>query len=198
MPKIVDHEKQKQLLAKATWKVIQNEGIEGASVRKIADEAGISPGSMRYYFSTQSELLYFSMKLVAEKIRNRITNIPFTGNPFQDALLLLSELVPIDEEKRAEMEVWLVFNIKALTDSSLQELSRNLYIETKEGLSNIIETLMNQENAAPSLDKETEVQILYSLIDGLTFQGIMFPDLVTPQRIEQTLMSHLHSLCTNE
>ncbi|MGM0975119.1 MAG: TetR/AcrR family transcriptional regulator [Bacillota bacterium] len=71
MPKKVDHEKQKKVLAKAAWRVIKKEGIEGASVRKIAKEAGLSAGSLRHYFSNQSELLAYSMNLVIRKGENK-------------------------------------------------------------------------------------------------------------------------------
>lgn len=50
MPKIVDHENQKEIIAGAAWKVIQNNGIENATVRKIAQESGLSPGALRHLF----------------------------------------------------------------------------------------------------------------------------------------------------
>lgn len=34
MPKIVDHENQKEIIAGAAWRVIQKNGIEGATVRR--------------------------------------------------------------------------------------------------------------------------------------------------------------------
>ena len=50
MPKKVNHEEQKHILGKAAWRVIKKEGIEGASVRKVAEEAGLSAGSLRIIF----------------------------------------------------------------------------------------------------------------------------------------------------
>lgn len=41
MPKIVDHEKRRKRIAKAMWKVILKKGMEGATVRNIAQEAGL-------------------------------------------------------------------------------------------------------------------------------------------------------------
>jgi AcrR family transcriptional regulator len=48
MPKIVDHDKQRVLVAEAAWRIIRKNGMEQASVRNIAEEAGISVGSMRH------------------------------------------------------------------------------------------------------------------------------------------------------
>ena len=63
MPKQVDHEKRRRQIAEATWRLISTEGIEQATVRKIAQEAGLSLGALRHYFATQDELLRFSMEL---------------------------------------------------------------------------------------------------------------------------------------
>lgn len=74
MPKIVDHDKRKIEIAEATWKVIVEEGIEQATVRKIAQATGLSVGALRHYFASQSDLLRFSMELVSERVIERITS----------------------------------------------------------------------------------------------------------------------------
>ena len=48
MPKIVNHTLQKEKIAKATWSVIRKVGMDKASVRNIAEEAGLSVGALRY------------------------------------------------------------------------------------------------------------------------------------------------------
>ncbi|MHC0037627.1 TetR/AcrR family transcriptional regulator [Pseudoneobacillus sp. C159] len=194
MPKIVNHDKQKEKVAEAAWRVIRREGLEGASVRKIAEEAGISPGSMRHYFPTQSDLLLYSMNLVTERVKKRVQRIEFTGDPVHDAQLLLFELLPIDEEKSVEMEVWLIFNIKALSDSSLQNLVEQLYLETKQAITYIIDTFINQGLTKNNINRETEIQTLYALIDGLTLQAIMRPQQVTPEIIKNTILHHIRCL----
>ncbi|MEN2447820.1 TetR family transcriptional regulator, partial [Bacillus sp. JR_15] len=59
MPKIVDHEKQKEKIAEAVWNVIHRDGLEQCTVRNVAKEAGLSAGSMRHYFPHQSELFIY-------------------------------------------------------------------------------------------------------------------------------------------
>ncbi|WP_433922288.1 TetR/AcrR family transcriptional regulator [Paenibacillus taichungensis] len=99
MPKIVDHDKQRLLVAEAAWRVIRRDGMEQASVRNIALEAGISAGSMRHYFSTQSELLLYAMNLVSERVSNRITQMSFDASPLENMKLLLLELLPSTDER---------------------------------------------------------------------------------------------------
>ena len=68
MPKLVDHEERRRELGDAVWRVIRSRGVDGASIRTVAHEAGWSPGALRHYFSTQSELLTFAMQMVVERI----------------------------------------------------------------------------------------------------------------------------------
>ena len=58
MPKIVDHDKQRQRVAEAP--AGDSEGwTRKATVRNIAEEAELSVGSLRHYFTSQAELLAF-------------------------------------------------------------------------------------------------------------------------------------------
>nr|WP_315362652.1 TetR family transcriptional regulator C-terminal domain-containing protein [Cytobacillus firmus] len=192
MPKKVDHEKQKKVLAKAAWRVIKKEGIEGASVRKIAKEAGLSAGSLRHYFSNQSELLAYSMNLVSERVKTRIQNAAFTEDHFENMILVLGELLPLDEERRLEMEVWIAFNIKALVDPNLAELSSRVYDEMKEGIRKVIEGLKLNGS---DLNAGEEVERLYALVDGLALHAVMNPDHFTESKMKGILRTHLLSLC---
>jgi hypothetical protein len=73
-------------------------------------------GSLRHYFATQSELLCFAMQLVGDRARARIAALEPTADARHAAERLLHELVPLDDERRAEAEVWLAFTGQALVD----------------------------------------------------------------------------------
>src|SRR4029450_11592721 len=133
MPKLVDPDQRRSELAQAVWTVIRRDGLQRASVRNVAREAGLSMGSLRHYFASQSELLCFAMELVGDRARDRVgalepaadTRGPMelvaarprargaalepAADPRRRAEQLLAELVPLDDERRAESEVWLAF-----------------------------------------------------------------------------------------
>lgn len=114
MPKIIDHHKRKVRIAEATWKVIVDEGIEQASVRKIAKAAGLSTGSLRHYFSSQSELLRFSMEMVSERVIERAKAREYSEDisPLEFLTEGVYEVLPVNDERKIEMEVWLLFRRK--------------------------------------------------------------------------------------
>src|ERR671910_2350073 len=107
MPKLVDHEQRRRELGEAVWRVIRRDGVEAASVRKVAQEAGWSAGALRHYFSTQSELLTFAMQMVVERIEARVGALEPPADPRRAVEQRLHELLPLDRERRAGEEGWL-------------------------------------------------------------------------------------------
>ncbi|QOS82041.1 TetR family transcriptional regulator [Paenibacillus sp. JNUCC31] len=195
MPKIVDHDKQRLLVAEAAWRVIRRDGMEQASVRNIAVEAGISAGSMRHYFSTQSELLLYAMNLVSERVSNRIAQMSFDASPLENMKLLLLELLPSTDEKMAEMEVWYAFTAKSKTEPALKEHADKVYDKLRHAMATVITYLMELNLSRTDLDKELEIERLYALIDGLGIHAILRPDQMNTKIMDDILTMHLVTLC---
>ncbi|WP_440115147.1 TetR/AcrR family transcriptional regulator [Paenibacillus sp. QZ-Y1] len=195
MPKIVDHDKQRLLVAEAAWRVIRRDGMEQASVRNIADEAGISAGSMRHYFSTQSDLLLFAMNLVSERVSTRIQQMSFDSSHMDNMKSLLLEFLPNTDEKMAEMEVWYAFTAKSKTDPALKKLADKVYDELRQAIASVITYLIKVELARSNLDKELEIERLYALVDGLGIHTVLRPDQMNAKMMDDVLTLHLASLC---
>jgi DNA-binding transcriptional regulator YbjK len=81
MPKLVDPDQRRSELAQAVWTVIRRDGLQRASVRNVAREAGLSMGSLRHYFASQSELLCFAMQLVGDRARARVAALEPGADP---------------------------------------------------------------------------------------------------------------------
>lgn len=191
MPKIVDHDMRKREIGEAVWRVILKRGLDGISVRSVAKEAKISTGALRYYFESQEELLVFSMRLVTERVRERISNIALTNDPLMDIKALLKELLPIGEERMVESEVWLAFLSKALSDNRL----RPFLDEMNESLFTFYLMICRQlKEVKPTLylwDPETEALKLAAFVDGLALHGTLYPERFSHERMEALVHSYL-------
>ncbi|GAA0323737.1 TetR/AcrR family transcriptional regulator [Oceanobacillus oncorhynchi subsp. oncorhynchi] len=196
MPKKVDHQKRKIQIAETTWKVIVEEGIEQATVRKIAQASGLSVGAVRHYFTTQSELLHFSMELVSDRVIQRAKARKFSKDrdPLELVTEGVSEVLPIDEERKIEMEVWLAFSAKVLVDKTLRELSDKVYSDMHEGFKNVVHALQLLDIAKNGLDLEMEVNRLHAIVDGMAMHHLLNPEQFTHEEMMETLKYHLHSL----
>lgn len=197
MPKLVDHDKRKNQIAEAVWRVIVEEGLENATVRKIASEAGLSPGSLRHYFPSHSELLQYSMELVSRRVHERIEGKTYNGPPLEAVMEIICEMLPVDEERRIEMEVWFVFSAKTLVDANLKTLSEQVYREMHEGMTRIIHSLESLGLVKKEFDRDAETDRLHTLVDGMAMHHLLHPRLFTYEKMIHTLKAHLLSLCRN-
>jgi AcrR family transcriptional regulator len=194
MPKLVDHERRRSQLAEAVWTVIRRDGLERASVRNVAREAGLSMGSLRHYFATQAELLCFAMQLVGDRARARIAALPPTADARQAAERLLHELVPLDDERRAEAEVWLAFTGRALVDPEQRAIYERIHDQLRAACTRAVTLLVDAGLTAGSLDVALEASRLHALLDGLALHAVVRPAAVTPSRVKAVLARHLEEL----
>ena len=194
MPKLVDHEQRRRELGAAVWRVIRSRGVDGASIRTVAREAGWSPGSLRHYFSTQSDLLTFAMQMVVERIEARVLALEPPADPRRAVEQRLHELLPLDEERRAENEVWLAFAGRALVDPDLRARHAEVDDELRAACLNALQELDAAGRLRPRLDLELEAERLHGLLDGLALHTAMRPDRMPPEVIRSVLTLHLDSL----
>ena len=187
MPKQVDHVQRREELAAALWRLVMREGIEAASIRRVAAEAGWSSGSLRHYFETQSDLLAFAMELVARRVGERLEALPDTADVREWAEHALRELLPLDDERRAEMQVWLAFTMRAVVDPDLRDLRDDAHDKLRTLCRQLAELL---GSAAPELDGDR----LHALVDGLALHAVLTPEHTTPDRQIAVLAAHLDAL----
>ncbi len=190
MPKTVDHEQRRRELTEAVWRVIRRNGVDGASVRTVAQEAGWSAGALRHYFRTQSELLDFAIELAAERIRQRVGALELADDPRRAVEQLLSELLPLDDERRAENEVWLAFTTRALIDPQL----RVRYAEIDDALRAASLRAVEMLALPAGRERSLEAERLHALLDGLALHGAMRPERLPPRRMLAVLRRHLDEL----
>ncbi|WP_236412486.1 TetR/AcrR family transcriptional regulator [Paenibacillus sp. JJ-223] len=195
MPKIVDHEKQRKMVAAAAIRVIRDHGLEHATVRNIAKEAGLSVGSMRHYFATQAELFAFCMNLFADRVQQRVEALQMNGSVLQNMKNLLLQFLPLDEDRKIEMEVWFSFTAKVLVYPELKKLSDQMHQGMYMSAQYVIQELQTQGLTDPDMDAGVETEKLYALIDGLAIHMLMQPERLTAERVEQVIEQHLNMLC---
>ena len=168
---MVDHAERREQLAGALWRLVMRDGIEAATVRRVAAEAGWSAGSLRHYIETRSELLRFAMELVVQRVSERVQALGDDAEP----RALLHQVLPLDDERRAEMQVWLAFTMQALVDPELGELRDAAHA----ALRDLCARAVGEEGAA--------AEQLHALVDGLALHAVLAPDVSTPARQAELL-----------
>jgi AcrR family transcriptional regulator len=188
----VDPTQRRQEVVEAVLRVVRREGLEEASVRKVACEAGLSMGSLRHYFASQSELMVFVFRTVIERIESRLATLASEPDPRRRAERVLVELLPLDDERRAENEVWLAFTARAAVDPALRDLRDQGYDALRAGCAAMVANL-SAAGLAPD-DVEGEADRLHVLLDGLAVHAAMRPDLHTAESLSAAIARHLDAL----
>ena len=195
MPKIVDHDEKRKQIAEAAWNIIRKEGVEKASIRRVAAEAGMSSGALRHYFSTQDEMLLFIMNYYLEEGEKRSQNKEWSENTVQAVEEVLLELVPIDEEKKIETSVWWILALRSLTSDTIKDKKDEMTDGTYELANSMIEILALKGVLSDSMNAELEKSRLTALIEGLSIHALLRPDVYSPEKVKEVIRYHLETLC---
>ncbi|WP_144659700.1 TetR/AcrR family transcriptional regulator [Paenarthrobacter nicotinovorans] len=201
MPKIVDAEARRQEVVHAVFRIIASDGLERASLREVADEAGLAVGSVRHYFASSDELLVFSFGAVIDRIAGRLESAlaaveqEVLGTPEQDAavLNLLGQLLPLDEELAVDACVWMAFRHAARIKPVLAPEAERSHRAVAAIVGRLI-LLLNPAQADHQQNLVTEAERLLATMDGLSMHALLQPEWMTAEVCSDVLTAHLRSL----
>ena len=160
MPKIIDVQERQVRVSEAAWRVLRRDGIAALSLRNIASEAGMPPSSLRYTFPTVESVRIHAADLVRERVQSRMARFEQKPRDRVWAEETLAELLPLDEDRRVEMEVYISLGTASLTEAAL----RPAY----EAIQSSVRTVCAEALAAlGNPDDEHAVAALHALLDGL-------------------------------
>jgi AcrR family transcriptional regulator len=108
VPKQVDHQERRARIADAVLAVVARSGLEEASVRHVAAEAGVSVGMVQHYFRTKDEMMRFALERVSTGVEERLAGgAELSVRELLRALFL--QLLPLDKQRTREGRVALAF-----------------------------------------------------------------------------------------
>jgi AcrR family transcriptional regulator len=154
-------------------------------------------GAVRYYFPDQAGLLSFAMDLVSRRVYERISAIKPKGSPTEIALRYLEEVIPLDDERQAEFEVWLSFLAQARAESGATGLRDHLdpvQDSLRELCMSLLDSLAEAGALLADLALDLEAESLHALIDGLSLHASIQPGHTTATRVREILGRHLEGL----
>ncbi|MEU5048677.1 TetR family transcriptional regulator C-terminal domain-containing protein [Streptomyces sp. NPDC021096] len=207
MPKIVDREARRQAVADAVLRVAGRNGLENASLRNVAEEAGLAIGSVRHYFTDHGEMLLFAMDELADRIERRVrAHATVLLDPATDDAdrrtgteELLAEFLPLDGARHEESALWLAFTTAARTRPELRPRAAQVHRGMRELLTRVLSEARQAGGLAEDLDIAAETLRLSALLDGLALQAVLQgPAEVPPRAMRQVLRRHLDSLRPGE
>ena len=186
MPKIVDHEARRRLIADALMRVAAEQGLEAVSLRHVAAAAGVSAGMVQHYFRTKDEMMAFAIAVVSERGEARVgAAVAALGDNPPPRLLLrtmIAALLPLDEPARADGRVALAFFAYAAVRPGAAAALRPATSQLVDFVASLLPGPTAADGAAS----------LLALMEGLGLY--LLGGQFTPERAVEVLESHLDHL----
>ncbi|AZQ74122.1 TetR family transcriptional regulator [Streptomyces luteoverticillatus] len=201
MPKIVDPEARRRAVADAVFRVARRDGLENASLRNVAQEAGLAVGSVRHYFADHSDLMLFAMRELARRVEARVRDhaehllaTPPADNRAALVEDLLAEFLPLDQARHDEAVLWLAFCTAARVRPELRPSADRIHTGMRELIERVLHEAQNAGGFPNHLDIPTEALRLLALLDGLTLTSVLHPARLPADDMRRVLRLHLRSL----
>lgn len=116
----------RERLIAAAFRVVAREGLEAASVKAIAADAGLTPGLLHYHFPTKGALLEAVLRVALENYLTALRETREASAP-QDQLPAYFRMArEMLEAERDFFKVRLAFAASALTNPALAAVLRDL------------------------------------------------------------------------
>jgi AcrR family transcriptional regulator len=191
VPKIVDHDQRRLELVDATWRIIARHGIEGATMREIALEAGFANGALKPYFPTKDDLITFAFGHVFNRTNQRIAGTS-AGKAGLEALRgFCREVLPLDEDRINEARIVIPFWQKALTDSAKAELHETSMNQWRSAMRGHLREARNRGEVTSAIGDEDIVNQLMSMLLGAQIVAAMSPGEHLPAQLDAALDAYL-------
>jgi AcrR family transcriptional regulator len=184
MPRRVDHGERRREITDALARITVNGGLEAATFRQVAAEAGVSVNLVQYYFGTKAELLLAAHRHAGERVGRRFRAARLAvgddAPPRETIRAGLGVFLPRDAESRESMLLFVAFFVAALTNPTLyRPEAREVPDRLHAFLADQIRRARAAGEVAPGIDPDREATILSLLAAGLgqsILAGIHTPD----------------------
>lgn len=169
----VEVERRNQIL-KATSTVIAVKGIRALRISDVADETGVSPGIIHYYFDNKDALIKNAFERNFERSLERRSAILRSEAPAKDKLLdLIDAYLPGDEETIEAWHVWAELWVEGLHDPELQKLNEQAYGQWRQIVASILTQGQQEGSIKRDGDPTMLANLLASSLDGLALQVLV-------------------------
>lgn len=196
MPRNIDREERKRLIAQTAWSLVATQGLKGATVRNIAEAAHLSVGSVQHVFKSSKDIYLFAMDQAVANAAARIDATPSLAHgPLATVQHVLCELLPLDKTREAEARTWLAFTAEALVEPSLAEASSAMQHLLGKVARSCIATLDEAELLHADANRDLEAVNLQAFVDGLTLQMLASPKSLPASKAKEALHSYLQGIC---
>lgn len=147
-------------------------GLARTKLVDVAAEAGVSVGLVQSYFRSKDDLLRFGIQYLHERSVERGDELEIAP-PIRDLVVSLLEIfLPLDQERRDELAVWLEFIPASLHDENMRASHVRATTEIVDGVTRGLNGARRRGELRDDLDPRSEALALVATVDGLAMHQL--------------------------
>jgi TetR/AcrR family transcriptional regulator, transcriptional repressor of bet genes len=174
VPAPTDHTVRRLEVARAAVHSIARTGLEGATLRAVADEGGWSVGVVQYYFRNKSELLIAAVEFLAEETSNAMTNRVDSEDVMSSLRNVLRHIIFRRGRQGSNYwKVWICFRAQATNDPLLAKAVEDHARQWRHRMAAVIQEGQRDGSINVDIDAENEAAYLAAVIDGLGLTSVV-------------------------
>jgi AcrR family transcriptional regulator len=181
-------ERRAQLIG-ATLDCVAEGGLQAATVRAVAERAGVTNGLIRHYFATKDQMIHAAYREtiagMTEMARAAIAD-PKHAPRERLALFVRANLTPPVVDPRTQ-SLWAAFVSLIRTDAEMAAIHREGYLAFRGELEHLVAGLFAAEGRPISKDEAVRHAIrINAVIDGLWLEGCMAGEMFADDELAET------------
>lgn len=190
-------ETRRQDLIAATLDAIAESGLRGATVREIAERAGVTPGLIRHYFVSKElmfQAAYRAVMLTMFETADHAAEAENASAIRRLRVFLLANFKPPIVDPR-NLSLWATFISQIPVDPALAAIHRDGYLAFRDRLQAHIGAALEESgrNLAPGELRYLAIAI-NGLMDGLWLEGSIAADLFGEGELGHVALSSVERL----
>lgn len=167
-------------LIQATQACIVEGGIRRATVRRIAAEAGVTPGLIRHYFPGKDELLCEAYRYtMSEMTLHSVQAVQKDSHSAVEQLhLFIRTTLSAPVMSPRQHQLWASFTSLMRSMPALAQVHRESYLEFRQECSKLVVDVLAERGESVDARKIEQLAIaVNAVLDGLWLEGCLAVDL---------------------
>lgn len=194
MPKIVDHDVQREKFVLAAMGLIARQGLEGVTMRAVAKEAGLSYGSLFHYFDSKDDLLMHAVRYSTSAQTQRVNEYSSQHSGLTALEHLLCDDAIMNESTRDSWMVWMTFLYKAAIQQPFAQMNAELIEGWLARIARLLDEARELGEVPATLDIEREAMAAWAFSAGIGQIGLLQPESLPPSLQKRLIADYLDKL----
>ncbi len=187
MPKVIDHDQRRADIIDVTWGLIVKGGLEAATMREIATEAGFANGALKHYFPGKDEIIQGTYERALGQMSEGVSQAVGDKTGIQALRSIVYATAPLTPEAITAGRVLLSFWERALSNEDLHGAYRDHLVSWREGLASYIAQGREAGDIVTDTPDEQLVDEIVLTNVGANIMSLIAPDLSTPELLKAQL-----------